>query len=250
VRHLRVVVVSLAVAFAFPHVTRVATAAAHDPTARRIVLLGRSVEGRAIIAVETGDFDSALKTLVVGCIHGNEPAGIAIADHVGKTRPPAEADIWVVPDLNPDGVAAETRGNAHGIDLNRNFPYRWQPLEGVYDSGLHPLSEPETRVVFQLLHRIRPSVSIWFHQHLSLVDDSSGNRTIERQFAQAVGLPLASLPREPGSAVTWESHAFPRASAFVVELPPGTLAPMNVARYANAVALATVTARLTLVTGP
>ncbi|MCK4659552.1 MAG: carboxypeptidase regulatory-like domain-containing protein [Phycisphaerae bacterium] len=33
-----------------------------------------------------------------------------------------EIDIWIVPLMNPDGYVANTRSNAQGIDLNRNFP--------------------------------------------------------------------------------------------------------------------------------
>lgn len=211
-----------------------ATAGA-DATVRRTVVLGRSVDGRPITAVETGDPDTRRKTLVVGCIHGNECAGIAIAERLISTPPPAEADIWVVADLNPDGAAAGTRGNAHGIDLNRNFPWRWHRLFGIYDSGPYPLSEPETRIAYRLIERVRPATSIWFHQHLDLVDDSTGNRSLERRFARAAGLRLAPLASEPGSAVTWEMHRFSRASAFVVELPAGAVAPPAVARVARAV---------------
>ena len=117
----------------------------------RAIVLGRSVDGRAIVAVETGDTDSPRKTLVVGCIHGDEPAGIAIADRLVRATPPPETDIWVVRDLNPDGTAAATRGNAHRVDLNRNFHWRWQRLTGVYDSGPRPLSEPESRIAYALI---------------------------------------------------------------------------------------------------
>ena len=208
-----------------------ATASA-DATVRRTVLLGRSLDGRPIVAIETGDPDAPRKTLVVGCIHGNECAGIAIADRLVSTRPPSDADIWIVPDLNPDGAAAGTRANAHGIDLNRNFPWRWQRSDV---SGSRPLSEPETRIAYRLVQHVRPTVTIWFHQHLDLVDDSTGNLALERRFAHAAGLRLRPLPREPGSAVTWESHGFPQATSFVVELPPGALPAAAVARLARAV---------------
>jgi murein peptide amidase A len=59
--------------------------------------------------------------VVVGCIHGNETAGIAIANALERLSP-RDLDLWIVADLNPDGAAADTRQNAHGVDLNRNFP--------------------------------------------------------------------------------------------------------------------------------
>ena len=219
-----------------------ATATGPDPVGSRSVLLGRSVDGRAITAVETGDFDSPNKTLVVGCIHGNECAGIAIVARLAHTAPPSEADLWILLDLNPDGASAGTRGNAHGVDLNRNFQWRWTRLGGIYYSGPAPLSEPETRIARRLIERVRPSVSIWFHQHLDLVDDSTGNLSLERRFANIAGLRLASLAQEPGSVVTWESHCFPHGSAFVVELPAGALTRAAVSRLARAVRVTAATA--------
>ena len=147
-------------------------AGAVDPGGRRSVTLGRSVDGRRIIAVESGDFDASQRVLVVGCIHGNEIAGIAIAERLADASPPPELDLWILPDLNPDGAAASTRGNAHGVDLNRNFPFRWRPLTGLFYSGRRPLSEPESRFAYRLIRRVRPQIAIWFHQHLGLVDES------------------------------------------------------------------------------
>jgi protein MpaA len=211
---------------------------ARDAITHRTILLGRSVDGRPIAAIETGDADNPTKTLVVGCIHGNEAAGIAIASKLEHMSPPSETDTWILSDLNPDGVANGTRGNAHGVDLNRNFPARWRPLAGVYDSGPRPLSEPESRLASRLILRIRPSVTVWFHQHLDVVDDSTGNRTIERRFARVAGLRMAPLTPEPGSAVTWQSRRFPGTTAFAVELPPGELTPFAVTRFALAVGAA------------
>jgi protein MpaA len=210
-------------------------AAAGDSAGRRQLLLGRSVDGRPIVAIETGDFDAAARLLVVGCIHGNEPAGIAIADRLWQSAPPRGVDLWIVPVLNPDGVAARTRGNAHGVDLNRNFPWRWQRLSGVFYSGAAPLSEPESGIAVRLIRRARPGISIWFHQHMDLVDDSGGNVTVERRFAALVGLPLHRLATKPGSVVGWENHTHPGTTAFVVELPAGALPNRAVRRYARAV---------------
>jgi murein peptide amidase A len=211
------------------------SAGALDPTGRRAVVLGRSVDGRPIVAVETGDFDAARRTLVVGCIHGNEQAGIAVAEWLAHAPPPNELDLWIIPVLNPDGVAADTRQNAHHVDLNRNFPWRWQPLGGVFNSGPRPLSEPESRIAYRLILRLHPQVSVWFHQHLDVVDESGGNVLVERRFAELTGLPLARLTREPGSAVEWENHRVPSGTGFVVELPAGTLDEPSVKRFAHAI---------------
>ena len=199
--------------------------------ARRI-LLGRSAEGRPIIALEVGQRSSRRKVLVVGCTHGDECAGTAIAQRLAGVQP--RFDLWIVPDLNPDGAARGSRGNAHGVDLNRNFPWHWQRLYGLYDSGPRALSERESRIAYKLILRLHPAVSIWFHQHLAVVDESGGSLGIERRFATLAGLPLARLTREPGSITSWQDHTLP-GTAFVVELPAGALTPSAARRYARAV---------------
>jgi protein MpaA len=199
----------------------------------RTVLLGRSVEGRQITAVEVGD-PAGTRILVVGCVHGDEPAGIAVARRLSRLDP-AGIDLWIVPSLNPDGRAAGTRGNAHGVDLNRNFPYRWRRVGGVYFSGPRPLSEPEARIAYRLILRLRPTVSVWFHQHLDLVWGSGGDEALERRFARISGLPYRRLPAIRGSAIDWQNHRLPGTTAFAAELPSGAATPGAVRRYVRAV---------------
>ncbi len=105
----------------------------------------------------------------------------------------------------------------------------------MFDSGARPLSEPESRIAYRLILRLRPAVSIWFHQHLALVDGAGGNTALERRFARLVRLPFVALPRYPGSVTTWENATLPGKSAFVVELPAGSLTPAQAARFAGAV---------------
>ena len=143
----------------------------------REFVLGRSVEGRGIVAHVVGSPSAPRRILVVGCVHGNERAGEAITRRLRTVTPPAGSALWLVDEFNPDGCLRGTRQNAHGVDLNRNSPWHWRPLEqpgGTFYSGIAPLSEPESRAIHALVARLRPEISIWYHQHASLVDDSSG----------------------------------------------------------------------------
>jgi protein MpaA len=199
------------------------------------VVLGHSVEGRAIVAFVGGDASASRHVLVVGCIHGNEPAGTAVTSLLPSLRVPAGVELWVIPYLNPDGAVAGTRGNAHGVDLNRNFPWHWQHLTGVYYSGPKPLSEPESQIAYRLILRVKPVVAIWFHQHLDLVDESGGSVAVERHFAALVHLRLIRLAHYPGSVVSWQNTRLRGTTAFVVELPPGPLSETSARTYASAV---------------
>ena len=211
------------------------------PAPRRrtaVVRLGRSVRGRPINAVHIGNARRA-DLLVVGCIHGNEPAGIAVTRLLRGTLARRRVDAWLIDDLNPDGRAADTRVNGRGVDLNRNFPWRWRRLFTRGDpqyGGPRALSEPESRAAARLIGRVRPRVSVWFHQPLALVDKSGGSAGVERRFSRLAGMPLRRLTRYPGSAVGWEDHVLRDSTAFVVELPPGRLSGRAAARLARSVA--------------
>jgi murein peptide amidase A len=205
---------------------------------RRRVLLGLSVQRKRIYAEVLGTPRARRNVLVVGCVHGNEPAGIGVARRLVGGSALSGVDLWVVPELNPDGVSAGTRQNADGVDLNRNFPWHWRPLgpRGTQQyAGPRPLSEPESRIARALILRLRPNTTIWFHQPLGLVDESGGSLAVERRFARLAGLPLRRLMRYPGSAASWQDNRLPRTTAFVVELPPGPPSAAAAGRYVRAV---------------
>jgi murein peptide amidase A len=201
----------------------------------RTTIIGRSVRGRPIVAHVLGAGPATRRILLVGCIHGNECAGRAILTAFARVPVPAGVQLWLVPTMNPDGAAADTRQNAYGVDLNRNFPYRWHAGGGpVYYAGPHPLSEPETRTATRLIARIRPAVTIWYHQHEDLVDMAGGDRGVARRYAELSGLRATCLPFLPGTATSWSNHTFPGTTSFVVELPAGSVGSSALARHLNA----------------
>jgi len=204
-------------------------------SASRVVRIGRSVLGRPILARVIGEAGARRRILVVGCVHGDEPAGIAITRSLRAAEVPAGAAVWTIDAANPDGCAAHTRQNAHGVDLNRSFPFAWQALTGIFYSGPRPLSEPESQAIHRLVLRLRPAVTIWYHQHAALVDDSGGDRAIERGYARRVGLPFGHYGNQPGSITSWQNSRFRGDTAFVVELPAGALSRAAVARHTRAV---------------
>ncbi|RDI73913.1 Zinc carboxypeptidase [Gaiella occulta] len=203
-------------------------------------MLGRSQLGRPIRIWRIGNPRARRRVLVVGCIHGNECAGKAVTARLLALTRPLALDLWVLPNLNPDGAALAVRQNGRGVDLNRNFGAMWKPI-GRHGSpqyaGPRPWSERETRIARRLLGSLRPDVTIWFHQPQALVRAWGPSVAAARRFARRAGLPYRSLPWPNGTAANWQNHRFPGAAAFVVELSPGPLAPGATAtgRYVAAI---------------
>jgi protein MpaA len=213
------------------------------PHGSKTIVIGYSVRGRPIRAYERGD-RSVPPTVVVGVIHGSEPAGLKVVARLRSMPLPAGVHLWLVPTVNPDGLAAGTRQNAHGVDLNRNWPAGWvpngRPWDGYY-SGPRPLSEPENRAMRAFLLRVRPALTIWYHQPLDLVYGSDPHVALLKRYARLTGLPYRRLPAPPGAATRWERPRFPSSPAFVVEFPAGPLPAATARRHAAAVsALAAV----------
>ncbi len=202
------------------------------PAPARIVA-GHSVRGRAIVATRVGAADAAVRVLVVGDVHGNEPAGEAIVARLRRARLDGVA-LYLVRTANPDGRVLGTRQNARGVDLNRNFPWRWRTgPRGTYFPGPKAGSEPETRALMRLVRQVRPQLAIYYHQHMGITVRAPGaDSSVQRIYARRTGLPLRSLPAYRGTASGWENHLLHDGSAFVVELRAG---PADAALHAGAV---------------
>jgi len=197
-------------------------------------VIGHSVRQRPLRLVHVGD--GSARVLVVGCVHGTERAGLPILKALRRQAPPDGAELLLLDAANPDGCAAGTRPNARGVDLNRNFPWGWRPLSGVYASGPKAASEPETKAIMSLIRRARPRVTIWFHQHMDLVERTRGSDpTIISRYARSARMRIRTLDRLPGTAPRWQEHVLPSSSAFVVELPAGALSAVAVRRHVAAV---------------
>jgi beta-N-acetylhexosaminidase len=205
------------------------------PAAAAETVIGRSAQGLPIRALRVGSARARVKLLVVGSVHGNERAGEAVVARLRRLRPPRGTALWLIEQANPDGAAANTRHNAQGVDLNRNFPYRWREQDGEYESGSEPASEPETQALQRFVERERPRVTLWYHQALSMVVKSTGDPVLERRYSRASGLPRRALPAYHGTATSWQNSSFAGDSAFVVELPGGALARAGARRHADAV---------------
>ena len=203
-----------------------------------VLLAGAASADGGAHALEVGNPNAAERVLVVGCIHGNECAGIPVARRLIHGDVPRRFDLFVIPDLNPDGFDAGTRQNGRGVDLNRNFPWHWRKNGkrwSTYYPGPRPLSEPESRIGRQFFLDHRPDITVWFHQHRDLVWNSGGDQRIQHCYAHLARIDIERLPALPGSAHDWINHRFPGHTSIVVELPAGSLSAKQVARYASAV---------------
>jgi len=178
--------------------------------------------------------------LVIGCIHGDEDAGLAVVHDLMDATVPDGVDLWLVPSMNPDGQAHQVRSNAHQVDLNRNFPYDWSPIGTPGDpqyGGDGPASEPETQAIVAFLDEVRPAMVIWYHQDLDRIAPSTGrDGRVRARYAALTGVPLLRITggTYTGVAATWARHTLADSVAFIVELGP-TLSDAQADAHAAAV---------------
>lgn len=160
-------------------------------------VLGRSVQCRPILTIMRGDGEEVV--LLFGAFHGGERLTGPFVERFDKellSKPGVIVDyrkVIVVPYVNPDGYALNTRTNARGVDINRNFPtMNWQDKATweTFPPGPFPMSEPETGVVVDLIKSAKPVLIISVHSPLNMINFDGPARKIAKKMSRISGLKL------------------------------------------------------------
>jgi protein MpaA len=191
--------------------------------------IGHSIEGRRLRAWRFGS-EGAPALLVVGGVHGDEPSSVGATVELGRRLAGgavgATGPVWLVPALNPDGLARGQKNSARDVDLNRNFPaanFTPQHQPG-YFPGPHPLSEPETAALAALIARAGIGAVVAVHAPLACINYDGPAAGWAGRVAAACGWPARpdiGYPT-PGSLGSWLGVDL-GIPILTLELPPGTL---------------------------
>jgi murein peptide amidase A len=169
--------------------------------------VGLSYLGRPLTALyirpkqEASFVEPMLKAdaFVFAAIHGDEPLSAQVLhawlQHLAKTGWLAQptCNVLLLPVANPDGLHLNTRKNAAGVDLNRNFPTRnWEPssTEDAYHGGNFPASEPETLVLCALLEQFQPKRILSLHTPYKVVNYDGPAQAMAQRFAHLCHYPV------------------------------------------------------------
>ena len=168
------------------------------PSRYRIV--GQSVQNRPMLCLEMGEGSDI--TFILASIHGDEHAGTPLVRHLASYLRQHQAmlkgrKVVLMAVANPDGYANNTRYNAKGVDLNRNFEAANRI--NTRQTGLIPLSEPEARVIRQLIQEYKPDRIISIHQPLSCIDYDGPGKMLADHMGQYCALPVKKVGARPGS---------------------------------------------------
>lgn len=139
------------------------------PASPRVTQLGSSVQGRPIEMVTFGP-TTGRPVLIIGGTHsGTEPTSVYVAEqlvaHLRANPRDAKRPVAIIANANPDASLSKTRGNANGVDVNRNFPAKnWKPVKNrTTHNGTAPSTEPESRAIQQAINSLNPDRIVSIH---------------------------------------------------------------------------------------
>jgi predicted deacylase len=168
-------------------------------------MIGSTVQGRPIRVRSFGH--GPRRVLFIGGIHGDEAEGAYSTTQLPEAFAAAGladvATLTILEDANPDGRAAGTRTNANGVDINRNFPAKnFDTTNPLYGSS--PLSQPESRAVYDAIDRVRPDLVLVAHSWVGrqFLNYDGPARALAEQFSTLSGLEVeesTSFAPTPGS---------------------------------------------------
>ena len=199
---------------------------------------GRSVKGVPLFQRDVISPHARLKVLVIGGIHGDEPSSTSLVMHWVQSAMETPSNIhWrFVPLVNPDGMlqAKPTRTNAHGVDLNRNFPTPdWDKEAAIYWNkrtgkdprrfpGAKPLSEPESRWVRDEMESWKPDLIVSVHAPYGVLDFDGPTvppKRLGRLYLDQVGIFPGSLGNYGG--------VHKKVPVVTIELPSSLRTPQD-----------------------
>lgn len=201
--------------------------------------IGRSVQGRPIIAYQFGEGKHPV--VYLGGMHGDEGNSQKIMEQWRDRLRTASKGIFrdrsvvIIPAVNPDGTAAGSRLNAHGVDLNRNFAAKdWKGQVSLPNQpqptgagGRSPLSEPESKALAGYLQAARPRLVLSYHSKAAVTEanEAGASKEIAEEYAKRAGYRAVPTSKShtvfnydtTGSMEGWlcDEHDIP---AIVVEL--------------------------------
>jgi protein MpaA len=182
-------------------------------------IIGKSVQGRPIMCTVLGQGQDV--TLILATIHGNEPAGTPLVqkliDYLQQNpNHLAGRKVVLLPVANPDGMANNSRYNAKGVDLNRNFAAANRRNSAQH--GYAPLSEPEAAAIASAIQRYSPDRIISIHQPLACIDYDGPAWDLADHLAQHCNLRIRKLGEKSGSLGSYAGLTL-RIPTITLELP-------------------------------
>jgi hypothetical protein len=208
------------------------------PAITEVKSIGKTLEGREILAIKISDnakVKEAEPVFLVNAMHHAREvmtpeittdmidyltSNYGVLDDV--TAWVNNTEIWVIPMFNLDGnnkmwmensMWRKNTRNGHGVDINRNYPSNWNTCNGSSSHtdaqdyrGTAPASEPETQAMMNFVAEIKPVFNISYHSYSEIVIYPFGCKPLKTPTEEAVEFIGAEIGKKlkykPGTA--WE----------------------------------------------